>query len=104
MKHCSPILTSPNTFASSSTYAFDAIEGTRPSNSYIAIKTIQHAFLRDQCNMMQHPLNSDRFQPHQVAESPVIAKETLLRVVESFSRRDGIGKADEGFKFCSTCG
>ena len=54
--------------------------------------------------MMQHPLNSDRFQPHQVAEPPVIAKETLLRVVEIFSRRDGIGKADEGFKFCSTCG
>jgi hypothetical protein len=56
---------------------------------------------------MQHPanpLNFDRFHLRQVAESSVNAKEIPLRVMRPFGRKDGIGKADGGFKCCPTCG
>jgi len=34
----------------------------------------------------------------------VIAKETILRAMKTFSRENGVAKTDVGFKLCPTCG
>ncbi|MGP8126676.1 MAG: hypothetical protein ACLP9D_02605 [Candidatus Bathyarchaeia archaeon] len=38
-----------------------------------------------------------------MAESSVIAKETILRAMKIFSRENGNAKTDVGFKLCPTC-